>query len=146
VRIVTAFTIGHSVTLALAALDVVVAPSALVESAIAASVVIAAVLNLWRPSAGAERPWLALGFGLVHGFGFSSVLAEVGLPKGERVLALFSFNVGIELAQLAFVALVLWPLALLARRRFYERAVLVPGSLAIAAIAAFWFVERAAGA
>ncbi|HZO12647.1 MAG TPA: HupE/UreJ family protein [Polyangiaceae bacterium] len=143
-RVVTAFTVGHSITLALAALDVVVLPSALVEATIAASIVLAAVLNLWRPDT--ERPWLALAFGLVHGFGFSSVLAEVGLPANERVLALLSFNIGIELGQLAFVALVIAPLTWIARQRYYQKSVLFPSSLAIAAIAAVWFVERAAGA
>ena len=143
-RVVTAFTIGHSITLALAALEIVVLPSALVEATIAASIVLAAALNLWRPEA--ERPWLALGFGLVHGFGFSSVLAEVGLPANERVLALLSFNIGIELGQLAFVALVIAPLTWIARQRYYQRSVLLPSSLAIAAIAAVWFVERAVGA
>jgi hypothetical protein len=142
-RVITAFTLGHSLTLALAALDVVALPSALVEAAIAASIVAAAALNLWRPEAGAERPWLAALFGLVHGFGFSSVLAEAGLPSNQRVLALLSFNVGIELAQLAVVALTIPLLGYLARKSSYQRRVLVPGSLAILAVAALWLVERA---
>ncbi|HZO12762.1 MAG TPA: HupE/UreJ family protein [Polyangiaceae bacterium] len=145
-RIVTAFTIGHSITLALASLEVIAAPSALVEAAIAGSIVLAAALNLWRPERGVERAWLALAFGLVHGLGFSSVLAEVGLPRDQRLIALVSFNVGIELAQLAFVAAVIAPLGWLGRQRFYQRGVLVPSSIAISAIAAVWLVQRATGA
>ena len=143
-RIVTAFTIGHSLTLALASLSMLSAPSALVEAAIAGSIVLAAALNLVEH--GVERAWLALVFGLVHGLGFSSVLAEVGLPRDQKLIALVSFNVGIELAQLAFVAAVIVPLGWLGRQRFYQRGVLVPSSIAISAIAAVWLVQRATGA
>ncbi len=140
--LVTAFTLGHSVTLIAAALDVVVLPGKLVESVIAASIVCVALLNVWRPRARHSMPWLAFGFGLVHGFGFSSVLAELGLPAQARVLSLVSFNVGIELAQLAFVALVAYPLAWAAGFRGYERWVVRGGSILIAGMASFWLVER----
>lgn len=141
--LVTAFTLGHSVTLVAAALEWVVLPSRLVESAIALSIVAVAGLNVFAPAARRPMPFLAFGFGLVHGFGFSAVLAEQGLPGSQRVLALVAFNVGIEVAQLAFVALFLLPLAALAKRDSYERVVVRGGSLVIALIAAYWFVTRA---
>jgi hypothetical protein len=143
--IVTAFTLGHSVTLIAAALGVVVLPSRLVESVIAGSIVVVALLNIARPEARRTMPWLAFGFGLIHGFGFSGVLAELGLPAQARVLSLVSFNVGIELAQLAFVAVLLVPLERTARLRGYETWVVKGGSALIALLAGFWLVERALG-
>lgn len=144
--LVTAFTLGHSLTLVAAALEWVALPSGPVEIAIAASIVLVAAMNVARPEAHTARPWLAFGFGLVHGFGFSSVLAEVGLPPAGRVVALLSFNVGIEAAQLAFVAVCFAPLAWLARDEARYRAwVMRAGSVAIAGLAAFWVVERAIG-
>jgi len=142
--VVTAFTLGHSVTLFAAALGWVVLPTAAVEIAIAGSIVLVALSNVIRPEASIAGPWLAGAFGLVHGFGFSSVLAELGLPAGHRVLALLSFNVGIELAQLAFVAVVIVPLARLAQYEGYQRFVLQGASLVIAAFGGMWLVERAA--
>ncbi len=141
-RIVTSFTIAHSITLSLAALGVLQLPSRLVESAIAASVVLAAANNLW-PVVGGNRWMVAFLFGLIHGFGFASVLADLGLPRDALVLALVGFNVGVEAGQLAIVATFL-PLAHLLRATgFYRRLVLVGGSMAIAAIAAVWLAERA---
>jgi hypothetical protein len=142
--VITAFTIGHSITLAAAALGVVPFSSRLVEAAIAASIVAVAALNVLRPEHVEGRPWLALAFGLIHGFGFSSVLADVGLPRGRHLAALVSFNVGIELAQLAFVAVLLVPLAWLARRSFYRGLVLQGGSAAVALCGAVWLWERLA--
>ena len=144
-RIVTAFTLSHSLTLAPAALGVVSLPSRWVESAIAASIVLAALDNL-RPFLRAPRTWVAFAFGLVHGLGFAGVLAELGLPSDARALALIAFNLGVEVGQLAIVAVFL-PLALAARRRaLYPRAVLAGGSCAIAALASVWLWERALGA
>ncbi|MEX1361716.1 MAG: HupE/UreJ family protein [Nannocystaceae bacterium] len=143
--VVTAFTLGHSLSLVAAALGWVALPARAVEIAIAASIVLVAVGNVLRPEASVARPALAAAFGLVHGFGFSSVLAELGLPTAHRVLALLSFNVGIELAQLAFVTVVLVPLSVLARYRGYQRYVLQAGSLAIAAFGGLWLVERSIG-
>lgn len=141
--IVTAFTIGHSVTLAAAALEWVVLPSQPVEVAIALSIVAAAAINLVRPKARKGASLIALAFGLVHGFGFSSVLGEQGLPTGLEVVALLAFNLGIELAQLAVVGIVIWPLTRLARTDRYETFVLKGGSIAIALIACYWAIERA---
>ncbi len=142
VRVVTAFTIAHSITLSLAALQWVILPSRLVESVIAASVVLAAVNNLF-PRTSRRRWQMALVFGLIHGFGFASVLADLGLPAGALVLALVGFNVGVELGQLAIVAVFL-PLAFALRHTaFYRTGVVRVGSLVIAALAAWWLVERA---
>jgi len=141
-KIVTAFTLAHSLTLSLAALGALSLPSRLVESAIAASVMLAALNNLW-PLAHRWRALVAFGFGLIHGFGFASVLADLGLPQGALVLSLVGFNVGVELGQLAIVAAFL-PLAYLLRRgAFYRRVVLGGGSALIALLAMVWLAERA---
>jgi hypothetical protein len=142
VKVVTAFTLAHSITLSLAALQVISLPSRLVESAIAASVVLAALNNL-RGTIERRRWVLAFVFGLIHGFGFASVLADLGLPQQALVLALVGFNVGVELGQLAIVGLFL-PLAFgLRGTRFYRVGVLKAGSLLVALLAAWWFVQRA---
>ncbi len=143
--VVTAFTLGHSVTLVAAALGVIVLPARLVESVIAGSIVVVAVLNIARPESRKHMPYLALCFGLIHGFGFSSVLADLGLPSRARVLSLLSFNVGIELAQLGCVALAIGPLAWLAGKPGYRAWVVRGGSIVIAALASFWMIERALG-
>ncbi|MET0981731.1 MAG: HupE/UreJ family protein, partial [Telluria sp.] len=141
-RIVTAFTLAHSLTLSLAVLGALSLPSRLVESAIAASVVLAALNNLW-PLYHRWRALVAFGFGLIHGFGFASVLADLGLPQGALVLSLVGFNVGVELGQLAIVALFL-PLAFALRRGlFYRRMVMTGGSACIALAALVWLAERA---
>ncbi len=141
-QVVTAFTLAHSITLSLAAFNVIHLPSRLTESVIAASIIVAALNNL-IPVVTDARARIAFAFGLLHGFGFASVLAELGLPAGARALALVSFNLGIEVGQLAVVVLVM-PLAYSARRAaIYRRALLPAGSMAIAAIALVWFIQRA---
>lgn len=142
-RIVTAFTVAHSVTLSLAATGVLAPPSRWVEAGIAASVLLAALNNL-RPWVQGPRRWMLVAvFGLVHGFGFASVLQDLGLQEGQLVRPLLGFNLGVELGQLLGVALLL-PLAWWARgQAFYRRGVVGGGSLLIAALAAFWFIERA---
>lgn len=140
-RVVTAFTLAHSITLSLAVLGWVSLPSRLVESSIAASVVLAALNNVWPLFQG--RRWVvAFLFGLIHGFGFASVLADLGLPQGALALALLGFNLGVELGQLAIVAVFLPAAWGLRRSAFYRVAVLKGGSLAIAALAAVWLAER----
>jgi hypothetical protein len=142
VSIVTAFTVAHSLTLSLAALDVVRLPSRLVESTIAASVVLAGLGNLY-PTMMSRRWMIAFGFGLIHGFGFAAVLTDLGLPPDSLLLSLVSFNIGVELGQLAIVAAFL-PLAYLIRHSWsYPRLVVTGGSLAVIAIALVWFAERA---
>jgi len=141
VRVVTAFTAAHSITLTLATLGYVSLPSRWVESAIAASVVLAALNNVWPVFHG--RRWMvAFGFGLIHGFGFASVLVDLGLPRDALALALVGFNLGVECGQLAIVAVFL-PLAFSLRRSwFYRRLVMIGGSLVIAVLAAVWLCER----
>ena len=122
-KIVTAFTVAHSITLSLSALGYVHLPTRLVESAIAASVVLAAFNNLVPFFA--ERGWMvAFGFGLLHGFGFANALRDLGLRTGELAATLFGFNLGVELGQLAIVAVFL-PLALCLRRLFFLPALCV---------------------
>lgn len=142
VKTVTAFTAAHSITLSAAALGWATPPSRWVESAIAASV-IAAALNNVVPVVQGRRWLLASSFGLLHGFGFASVLADLGLPAGAKTVALAGFNLGVELGQLAIVA-VFVPLAWHARAsRWYPRLALRGGSVAIALLAAVWLAERA---
>ena len=141
VRVVTSFTLAHSITLSLAALEIISLPSRLVESTIALSVVLAALNNL-RPVV-AERRWvMAFVFGLIHGFGFASVLADLGLPRDSLLLALVGFNLGVEAGQLAIVAAFL-PLAFLLRATpLYRRGIMTGGSVLITMVAAIWMVER----
>jgi len=142
VKVVTAFTLAHSITLSLAALGVVSLPSRWVESAIALSVVLAALNNVW-PVVYGKRWVIAFAFGLIHGFGFASVLADLGLPRESLLLALVAFNVGVELGQLVIVGIFL-PIAYHLRATLlYQRALVVGGSGAIALIAALWLTQRA---
>jgi hypothetical protein len=141
-KVVTAFTLAHSITLSLAALGVVSLPSRWVESAIAASIIVAAIQNI-RGVVDSKRWVMAFGFGLIHGFGFASVLADLGLPKNALITALVGFNVGIEGGQLAIVA-VFMPLAFWLRStKFYQVQVFKWGSVLIALLALYWFVQRA---
>jgi hypothetical protein len=139
--IVTAFTIAHSITLSLAVLGLITLPSRLIESTIAASVVVAALNNLYPLIE--KRLWVvAFVFGLVHGLGFANVLTDLALPKPALAVSLVSFNLGVEAGQLAIVAAFL-PLAYLSRRSWlYPRLVLGAGSLSIVAVASVWLLER----
>lgn len=141
-KVVTAFTIAHSITLSIAALEIVTLPSRLVESVIAASVLLAALNNPFPLVIG--RRWLiAFCFGLIHGFGFASVLTDLGLPRGALVSSLFGFNLGVELGQLAIVSAFL-PVAYALRNTwFYGRVVFAAGSILIAVFAVIWLAERA---
>ncbi len=140
-KIVTAFTVAHSITLTLATLGLISLPSRLVESTIALSVIVAALNNIFPLFP--ERRWpMAFVFGLIHGFGFATVLGDLGLPAGSLALALVGFNLGVEAGQLAIVAGFL-PLAWWLRATpFYQRGVLLGGSAVIAVLAAIWLVER----
>ncbi|MDR7332894.1 HupE/UreJ family protein [Roseateles asaccharophilus] len=142
VGIVTAFTLAHSITLALAAFGWLQPPARAVESLIAFSVLLAALNNL-RPVV-VDASWrFTFAFGLVHGFGFANVLQELGLQRGDMAWPLLAFNLGVEAGQLAIVAVAV-PLAWAARRwRGYPRWVLGAGSAAVALLALVWLVERA---
>jgi hypothetical protein len=141
-KIVTAFTVAHSITLSLATLQVVSVQARISESAIALSVVLAALNNL-IPIFRGNRWIVAFCFGLVHGFGFASVLADLGLPRGALAVALVGFNLGVEVGQIAIVGAFLPPAYFLRRTWLYRRFVLVGGSGAIIVVAALWFLERA---
>ncbi|MCP5158034.1 MAG: HupE/UreJ family protein [Gammaproteobacteria bacterium] len=139
--IVTAFTLAHSLTLSLAVLSVVNLPGRLVESTIAFTVVLAALNNLF-PLVKARRWVLAFTLGLIHGFGFASVLQDLGLPSDALALALAGFNLGVETGQLTIVAIML-PFTFLIRRTwFYRRLALPVGSAMVAAVALVWCLER----
>jgi len=146
VRIVTAFTLGHSVTLALAALDIVSLPADIVEPAIAMSVVYVGVDNLVAPPRGTGRDvrgWIALAFGLIHGFGFAAVLKEIGLPGMALGWSLFAFNLGVEIGQLVVVVIVTTALAAVRQRSAKLAArIAVAGSAIVIVAGAYWFVER----
>jgi hypothetical protein len=139
--VVTAFTVAHSVTLGLAALGLVSLPGALVEVAIAASVVVAALGNL--ASRTLNFRWqMAFGFGLIHGFGFASVLGDLGLPAQQLAGGLLGFNLGVELGQLAIVMIFI-PLAWWLRNTaIYRWGFMVAGSGGIALAGLYWMFER----
>jgi HupE / UreJ protein len=141
-KVVTAFTLAHSITLSLAALDVVRLPTRLTESVIAASIVVAALNNIF-PLVTESRARIAFAFGLLHGFGFASVLADMGLPHGARLISLLGFNLGIETGQLAVVLEVMPIIYVLRTGAIYRRTLMPWGSALIAAVALVWFVQRA---
>ena len=140
-RIVTAFSLAHSATLALAALGVATVPARLVEPAIAASIVWVAVENLRVREAPAHRWLVSLAFGLVHGFGFASALQELSLPAGRMAWALVGFNLGVEVGQ-ALVLLAFFPLLVWLRRGAWEPAVVRAGSAAVGLVGSVLLVQR----
>jgi len=141
--IVTCFTVAHTITLSLAALGVVKVPSRVVESVIAASIAIAALHNLW-PVARVNEAAIAFVFGLFHGFGFASVLGDLGLGTDHLVLSLLGFNVGVEIGQVAIIAAIFPILFLLRRLRIYDFAFRM-ASVGLIAIAMLWVAERSMG-
>ena len=141
--IVTSFTLAHSITLGLAASKVVSLPSSVIEPAIAATIVVAAIDNLHPLFC--RRGVMTFFFGLVHGFGFAGALAELDLPRAAFAWALLRFNFGIELGQLAIVLVAIGALYGLRRTAAYPRLAIGGGSLAAMAFGALWFIERTAG-
>jgi hypothetical protein len=143
---ITAFTIAHSTTLTLASLGLVhLSPSALtgvVEPMIAGSIAFVAVENVFTTKMHAWRPVIAFVFGLVHGLGFASALSEAGVPTGKLVAGLVAFNVGVECGHLTVIAAALLVLGWWRDRPWYRRGIVIPGSLAIAAVAVVWTVLR----
>jgi hydrogenase/urease accessory protein HupE len=141
--VVTAFTVAHSITLSLAALNLVTPPPRIIEPAIALSIVFVGADNLVRGDGRDLRAWAALTFGLVHGFGFANVLREFGLPREALGWSLFSFNFGVEIGQLAVVLLVASVLAAIRRHSDVAGArVAIAGSVVVIAAGTYWFVQR----
>jgi hypothetical protein len=158
--IVTSFTIGHSITLSLAALDILSPSARFIEPLIALTIVVVGADNLLVlfakktvavPSAalGSEqsaadiRAWLAVAFGLIHGFGFAYVLKEFGLPQAALGWSLFAFNLGVEIGQLLIVAVVAGTLMVIRRNdQSWSRRIAAAGSIAVIAAGVYWFVER----
>ncbi len=142
--IVTAFTIAHSITLSLAALDVVSVPVRLIEPVIALSIVYVGIDNLMVGKAGRDvRAWIAFFFGLVHGFGFASVLREFGLPRQALGWSLFSFNFGVEVGQVCIVVVMASLLAALrSRNEMLGHRVATIGSVGVILAGGYWFIQR----
>jgi hydrogenase/urease accessory protein HupE len=148
IKIVTAFTVAHSITLSLAALNIVVLPGVVVEPAIAASIVFVAMENFF--SRDIDSRWrVTFAFGLIHGFGFASALREVGLPANAVVTALAAFNVGVEVGQVAIVSIVVPALIVLDRLMATDRAKPVRAaslvyalSLLISLLGSYWLLTR----
>jgi hypothetical protein len=149
--IVTAFTIGHSITLSLAALDILSPPSRYIEPLIALTIVVVGADNILVLRAGKDssqqasdiRAWLAAVFGLIHGFGFASVLKEFGLPQPALGWSLFAFNLGVELGQLVIVGVVATALAMVRRQsEHWSARVALAGSIGVILAGLYWFVER----
>jgi hydrogenase/urease accessory protein HupE len=141
--VVTAFTLAHSLTLSLAVLGVFSPPARIVEPAIALSIVYVGIDNLLVRRGRDLRPWIALGFGLVHGLGFASVLREMDLPRRALAWSLVSFNAGVEIGQLAVVVAVASALAALrAKSERASQLIAVAGSVVVVVAGSFWFVQR----
>ena len=141
-KIVTVFTLAHSVTLSLAALDIVTLPSRLVESIIAISIAVAA-LDIFFPIFRGKILVIVLLFGLFHGFGFANVLGEMGITGGDMALSLFGFNVGVEIGQMLIVLLVFPLLFMMRLSLLYTRFAVYVGAFIAAFISVYWFIERA---
>ncbi len=141
--VVTAFTVAHSVTLSLAALDIVTPPSRVIEPAIALSIVYVGADNLLASGGRDVRAWIAFAFGFVHGFGFASVLREMDLPRPALGWSLFAFNLGVEIGQLVVVAVVASIVMMVrARSETAARRLTVGGSIVVVTAGTFWFVQR----
>jgi hydrogenase/urease accessory protein HupE len=143
---VTAFTVAHSITLGLSLYGVISLSPNIVEPLIALSIVYVAVENIVTPDLKPWRVFVVFGFGLLHGLGFADVLMSLGLPRDEYLTGLIAFNIGVELGQLsviagAFLAVGLW----LRNRAWYRQRIVIPASLVIAVIGAYWTIERTAG-
>ncbi|HZR26111.1 MAG TPA: HupE/UreJ family protein [Vicinamibacterales bacterium] len=141
--VVTSFTVAHSITLSLAALNIVSPPARIIEPAIALSIVYVGADNLLVKDGRDVRAWIAFAFGFIHGFGFANVLREMDLPARALGWSLFAFNIGVEIGQLMVVIVVASVLAWLrARSEAMGRHVAFAGSIVVIAAGAFWFIQR----
>lgn len=139
----TAFTVAHSITLALSMKNVIVAPSAIVEPIIALSILFVAVENLLLSEL---KPWriaLVFMFGLIHGLGFASSLNEIGLPRNKFATSILSFNIGVELGQITIITIVFALLVIpFGKSPYYRKRIVFPLSILIALVALYWTIER----
>ena len=143
---VTAFTIAHTITLGLGTAGYVNLPTTIVEPLIAASIVYVAVENIWRATLSPWRPLVVFCFGLLHGLGFAGILREFKIPDEDFILGLLSFNVGVELGQLAIITLCFLLVGIwFGNKPWYRQRIVIPGSVIIALVAAFWFIQRTTG-
>ncbi len=140
---ITAFTVAHSVTLALSMYGVVSLPSRVVETLIALSITYVAVENLVTSELKPWRPAVVFCFGLLHGLGFAGALRELGLPQGEFASSLIAFNVGVEFGQLSVVLLAFLAVGWFRRKKWYRPSIVLPLSALIAMIGFYWSVQRA---
>lgn len=140
--LVSCFTIAHTVTLGAAVLGFVSPPAAVVEPLIAASIVYVGLEALFGFSKAAVRYAVVFAFGLLHGLGFASVLQAIGLPDGQYVLALLSFNVGVELGQLLVLGAAFLLLGAFRSRQWYVNCIVHPGAMLVAGTGAYWLIER----
>lgn len=143
IKQISAFTVAHTISLALGILGIVSIPSSIVEPLIAASIIYVCVENILMKGLSPWRPAVVFGFGLLHGLGFAGVLAEIGMPKGQFVSGLIGFNIGVELGQLAVIVICFalfgyW----FGKKDWYRRVFTIPMSLSISVIASYWFYER----
>jgi hydrogenase/urease accessory protein HupE len=141
---VTAFTLAHTITLALTIYGVLSLPASVVEPLIALSIAYVGIENILTPRLHAWRVVVVFAFGLLHGMGFAGVLTEIGLPESEFVAALISFNVGVEFGQLAVIVLALLAVGGLRAKPWYRRRIVIPASAAIALTGLYWTVTRLA--
>lgn len=139
-KIATAFTLAHSITLTLGGLDIISLPSKFVETTIAVSIIATAFHNI-KPIFANREPLIAFIFGIFHGFGFAGLLSDLGVGNGQRVLSLLGFNIGVEIGQ-AFIILLLFPALFLLRRTSVYVPLLRIGSIALAGVATIWALER----
>ncbi len=139
---VTAFTVAHSVTLALSSFQVISLSASIVEPLIALSIVYVAVENLYTTELKPWRPLVIFGFGLIHGLGFAGVLAELGLPQQHFLTALVSFNVGVELGQLSVIGLAYLAVGWFRSQSWYRTYLSMPASCGIALMAGYWTIDR----
>jgi len=139
---VTGFTVAHSLTLGLSMFGIVSVPAAIVEPLIALSIVYVALDNLFATRLARWRILVVCGFGLLHGLGFASVLAEIGLPQEQFMLGLALFNIGVELGQLTVIAAALVAVGWFKRQAWYESMIAHPATIAIAGTGAYWFLKR----
>ncbi len=139
----TAFTVAHSVTLALSSKNIIVLPAEIVEPIIALSIVFVAVENILIAELKSWRVLIVFLFGLIHGLGFAAALDEIGLPRNQFFNSIISFNIGVELGQIFIIALFYWLVTKpFGKKLWYRKRVVVPVSIIIAALATWWTVER----